>query len=155
LAEYDRISTGAEGAPNADSPLLLVWWFWLPPALMELPLPLRYFHAVCTRGWESVATTGIGGDGFAILGFTGLLTLYGLVPFLFLSALYAFLFFRRKRRGVKLSARFWIPIYGFVSIVAALSLLLIIASANARREHMPPNGWSPETVRDEQSSSEN
>jgi hypothetical protein len=145
-AEHQPFSTGSDEATNAGSGLLLVWWFWLPPALMELALPVRYFHAVFTRGWESVATTGIGSGGFAILDWTATLTLYGLVPFLFLSALYAWLFWRRKQRGAKLGARFWVPIYGFVSIVAAVALMLIIASANARREHMPPNGWSPETV---------
>jgi hypothetical protein len=41
--------------------LAIVWWLWLLPAPMVLLLPLQWYWALLTRGFESVSSSRIGG----------------------------------------------------------------------------------------------
>src|SRR6187549_3661143 len=115
-------SSGATPATNdarkPDSLLVIVWWLWLVPALMVLFLPLQWCFALVMRGLDRVWSTGIGGDGFAILGRTAVPFIFAVPPFVVLSVLYGFLFWRHRERGIALHARFWIPIYGGALLVA-------------------------------------
>lgn len=115
-----------------DSLLVVVWWLWLVPALMVLQLPLQWYWALATRGLESVLSSGLGGDGFAILGLTAVPFIFGSPPLVVLSLLYGFLFWRHKERGIALSARFRVPVYGAALIVVMLAVMIFVGLARAR-----------------------
>jgi hypothetical protein len=120
---------------KADSNVVVVWWLWVVTALLALPLPIQWAFAVTIRGLDSVFSEGIGGDGFAILSVSALLTLVTSPLLLIISPLYAFLFWSRRRQGVRLSARFWIPLYGSALLAAMLSLMVLSVLAGTRREN--------------------
>lgn len=117
--------SGVPGKP--DPSLVIVWWLWLVPALMVLLLPFAWYFALLTRGLESVLSSGVGGDHFAILGPTAVPMILGFPPLVILSAIYGFLFSRHRARGVTLSARFWIPIHGTTLLVVMLAVMLMVA----------------------------
>lgn len=114
-----------------DSVLAIVWWLWLVPALMVLPLPLQWYFAMFTRGPESVLSSGIGGGGFAIFGLAALPFIMGLPPLLLLSLLYGFLFWRRRERAVALGVRFWVPIYGSALLLVMVAVMTLAALSRA------------------------
>ena len=112
---------------KAESTLIVVWWLWLMTALLALPLPVEWAVAVFTRGLDSVLSTGISGGGFALIGVPALLALLTFPPLSVLSPLYAFLFWKGRRRGVRLRAWFWVPIYGSVVLISMLLLIVLLA----------------------------
>lgn len=116
-----------------DSLLVIVWWLWLVPALMVLLLPLQWYFALATRGLDSVLSAGIGGDGFAILGLTAVPFIFGSPPLVVLSLLYGLLFWRHRERGVTLSARFWLPLYGAALLLAMLAVMAAVVLSRAHR----------------------
>lgn len=115
---------GAHPRAKADSSLVILWWIWLVAALLALPLPMGFYVALCIRGLDSIASSGIANSGFALLSLPAVFALFAVPPFLIVSALYAFLFWSRTKRGATLSARFWVPIYGSV-LLATLMLLMV------------------------------
>ena len=127
-----------------DTLLVVVWWLWLGPALMVLLLPVRWGFALLIRGGESVSSSGIGGDGFAILGAAAVPFILGILPFVLLSLLYGFLFWRHRERSIALSARFWVPIYGSIFIVLILGIMAFVTLSREQREYWvpPPSGFS-------------
>ena len=116
-----------------DSLLVIVWWLWLMPAVMVLLLPLQWYFALVTRGSDGVLSSGMGGNGFAILGFTAVPFIFGSPPLVVLSVLYGFLFWRHRERGIALSARFWIPLYGAALLVVMLAVMVMVALPRAQR----------------------
>jgi hypothetical protein len=135
----------------ADSSLVIVWWLWLLPALMVLILPLTWYFAVLTRGLESVLSSGIGGDdGLAILGLTVVPFIFGCPPLLVLSLLYGFLFWRHRQRGITLSARFWVPVYGAALLLVMVTVMVVVGLSRGRREYWtpPPSGLNVERQED-------
>jgi hypothetical protein len=114
-----------------DSLLVIVWWLWLVPAVMVLLLPLQWFFALLTRGLDSVFSSGIGGD--TRLALTALSVIFGSPPLVVLSALYGFLFWRHRERGITLSTRFWIPLYGVALLVVMLAVMLMITPSRGPR----------------------
>jgi hypothetical protein len=113
---------------KVDGTLVVVWWLWLVPALLALPLPVEFAIAVGMRGLESVQSSGIGGGGFALLNLPAVLALVSFPPLLVLSPLYALLVWKRRKRGVTVSARFWIPVYGSALLAATLALMVVSVS---------------------------
>jgi hypothetical protein len=120
-----------------DTILVVAWWLWLGPALMVLVLPVRWGLALLIRGRESVASSGIGEGGFAILGAAAVPFILGILPFVLLSLLYGFLFWRHRERGIALSARFWIPIYGSTFVVLILIVMAFVTLSREQGEYGP------------------
>jgi hypothetical protein len=113
--------------------IAIVWWLWLLPALTVLLLPVQWYFALLTRGSESVLASGIGGDGFALVAATVVAFVFGSPPLVLFSLVYGFLFWRHRRRGVALSARHWVPIYGIVLILALFAgMAFVTLSASGR-----------------------
>lgn len=131
-AQNDRQSV------KPSSMLVVVWWLWLVPALMVLLLPLQWYFALLTRGLESVLSSGIAPGGFAIIGAAAVPFIWGFVPFVILSLLYVFLFWRHRERGLVLSVRFWVPLYGAALLVALLTVMAIVTLSRERREYGAP-----------------
>jgi hypothetical protein len=117
---------------KADATLIVVWWLWLVAALLALPLPIEFAVALGTRGLESVQSSGIGGGGFALLTLSALLAIVSFPPLLVLSPLYALLLWNRRKQGVPLSARFWVPVYGSALLVAMLTFMLLSVGRTIR-----------------------
>jgi hypothetical protein len=126
------------GFPEPHSSLVIVWWLWLAAALMVLPLPVQWYAALLTRGLEAVSSSGIGGDGFAILGSTAVSLILGGPPFVIISLLYGFLFWRHRERGIPLTTRFWVPIYGAALLLVMLAVMVLAHSRAGGRE-----SWTP------------
>src|SRR5688572_30094343 len=101
---------------------------------MVLPLPLQWYFALATRGLESVLSSGIGGDGFAILGPTAVPFVLGFPPLVSLSLLYGFLFWRHRERGIALTARLRVPLYGAGLLAVMLAVMVLVALSRGRRE---------------------
>ena len=120
--------------------LLVVWWLWLVPALMVLLLPLKWWLAWFVRGRESVLLSGADGGGVAILGASALPFIVGILPFLLLTLLYGFLFWRHRERGISLSARFWVPIYGTAFILALSGIMALVTLSREHNEQQTPLG---------------
>ena len=118
-----------------DSILVIVWWLWLLPAVMVLLLPLQWYFALLTRGLENVLSSGIRGDGFAILVPTAVPFLFGAPPLVVLSLLYGFLFWRHKERGIPLTARFWVPVYGTALLFVMLAVMVLLVLSSGRRDN--------------------
>jgi O-antigen/teichoic acid export membrane protein len=125
-----------------DPLLVVVWWLWLVPALMVLLLPVQWCLALLSRGRESLLSSGVGGDGFAILGSAAVPFILGILPFVLLSLLYGFLFWRHRERRITLGARFWVPIYGSTFIVVMLGVMALVTLSHEQREYWapPPSG---------------
>jgi hypothetical protein len=118
--------------------LLVVWWLWFVPALMVLFLPLEWWFALLVRGRESVSLSGVDGGGVAILGASAVPFLFGILPFLLLSSLYGFLFWRHRERGIPLGARFWVPIYGAAFILVMGGITALVTLTNEQQDYQPP-----------------
>jgi hypothetical protein len=117
---------------KADSTVVVVWWLWMLTALLALPLPMMWAAAVCTRGLESVRSSGIGGGEIAPLSMLpALLALFTSPALVILSSLYAFLFWNRRRRGLRIGARFWLPIWGTVVLLVMLSVMVLSTLVDA------------------------
>jgi hypothetical protein len=116
-----------------DAILVIVWWLWFVPALMVLILPLQWYLALLTRGLDSLLSTGISGDGFAILGLSAVPFILGFLPLVVLSVLYGFLFWRHRERGITLHARFWIPICGSALLVVMLTIMMVVTMSPGQR----------------------
>jgi hypothetical protein len=113
---------------SADTSLRVVWWLWLVPAILALPLPFDLVIALCTRGWGSVQSSGIGRGGFAIVDLASVVSGLSALPLAMVSLLYVFLFWRHRERGLRLSARYLVPIYGSVAFVMIAMVLWVLAS---------------------------
>jgi hypothetical protein len=91
---------------------------------MAMAMPLDIALAVHERGWDEFQRSGLGG-GFAMIGLSGALLIVSLPPLMVLTPLYVFLFWRSKERGVVLSRRYWLPIYGSLFLVVTFAILLL------------------------------
>jgi hypothetical protein len=132
-----------------DSSLVIVWWLWLVPALMVLILPLAWYFALLTRGLESVLSSGIGGGGYATLGLTVVPFIFGCPPLVVLSLLYGLLFWRHRKRGITLSARFWVPVYGAALLLVMVTVMVVVGLSRGRREYWTPPPGGPNIERQE------
>lgn len=104
-----------------NTALNVVWWLWLVPAVGALVVPVEFVVSVAIRGWEDV------GFVFVIGMFA---TVFSFPPFLVLSPLYIFMFWRKKEQGVTLSRRFWVPIYGTALLVVVWAAMVLRALSN-------------------------
>ena len=117
---------------KADPTLVVVGWLWLACALPAVPFPVTFIVALLGRGWASIASSGIGGGGFALLNVPAVLTLLSFPPLVVLSLLYAFLYWRRRERGVRLGRRFAIPLYGSVLLASVYALMVAMVGSLSR-----------------------
>lgn len=104
-----------------------MWWLWLLPALVALVIPVELFVSVATRGWEDVRSSGIAGGEIGLVYGSGIFTVLSFPVLLVVSPLYVFMFWRRRERGVPMSRRFWVPIYGSALLVVVWGYLVLSA----------------------------
>jgi len=118
-----------------DALLSIAWWLWFVPALMVLPLPLQWYFALAMHALKSGFSSPIDGARFAILESTAVPFIFGFPPLVVISLLYGFLFWRHTERGVALTPRFRIPLYGSGLLAIMLALMALVAFSPGRREY--------------------